>query len=216
MVTLFPEHYFKTEIIPQDHSTAGLEGTPQPQPCHGLAAPQLRLLRAHPRPGAPQLWAVPWPHRPLSKEFLPHIRPKSSFFNLKPSILVLSLLACVQSTFPPAHKPPSRTLTLQSKVSSEPPPGWTPLAPISPSPWQRRCSLSSSWRPRSGPAPTAPFPRAGPHADAALQRGLPRAGQRGRTDPSRTPPAPLQLASAASTRRCLLGSFLSTGSQPLL
>ena len=95
----------------------------QPHPCHGLAAPQLRLPRAHPRPGAPQLWAVPWPHRPLSKEFLPHIRPKSSFFNLKPSILVLSLLACVQSTFPPAHKPPSRTLTLQSKVSSEPPPG---------------------------------------------------------------------------------------------
>lgn len=34
-------------------STVGLEGTSQPQPCRGLAAPQLRLPRAPPRRGAP-------------------------------------------------------------------------------------------------------------------------------------------------------------------
>ena len=53
--------------------TQWLAGTPQPHPCHGLGAPQLRLPRAHPQPGAPpamghpQLWAaLPAPHRPGS------------------------------------------------------------------------------------------------------------------------------------------------------
>jgi len=60
-----------------------LKAHPVPTPCHGLDAHhQTRLLRAPSnltlstsRDGAPTaLWAaVPVPHHPLSKEFLPNI-----------------------------------------------------------------------------------------------------------------------------------------------
>lgn len=55
---------------------------PQPQPCCRLRAPQLRLPRAPPWMGHPQLW-VPTllgPQHPLSEEFPANISSKAPLF----------------------------------------------------------------------------------------------------------------------------------------
>jgi len=58
-----------------------LKDPPVPSPCHRLAAPQLRLPRAH-----------PWPQNPLSKEFLPNRKIRSQFLKATFDIVFLSLI----------------------------------------------------------------------------------------------------------------------------
>ena len=99
-----------------------LEGTSQPQPPSMCWVPPAQAAQGPSmasdtsRDGAPQLWAVPAPHRPLREGFLPNIYPKPPLFYFK---AILPCSTSIRSWKTSSLRSPS-LLEGRSEVSPQP------------------------------------------------------------------------------------------------